>query len=74
MDVGSARGWDVRQLKDGDWAWRAWAGEHLGLSRSGVEATEAEAQDAAPRELQAMVSEATASAQDRRRLTASNEH
>ena len=73
MDVGIARGWNVWQLENGDWAWSALAAENLGLPRSGVEATEAEAQGAARRELEVIVSEARPAARQRRRLTVSRE-
>ena len=43
-------------------------GESLGLSRSGVETTEAGAQQAASRDLQIIVSEARAAEHGRRRL------
>jgi len=69
MDLGIARGWDVWQLESGDWAWRVWAAECLGLPRSGVEVTEAQAQEAARRELEVIIFEARAAAQERRRLT-----
>ena len=50
VEVGIARGWNVWQLENGEWAWTGWAGESLGLARSGVEETEAKAQETALRE------------------------
>jgi hypothetical protein len=68
VDVGDARGWNVWPLENGDWAWRAWIAVNLGLPRSGIEATEAEAQETAQRQLEGMISEARAAAQSRREL------
>jgi hypothetical protein len=68
VDVGDARGWNVWQLENGDWAWNAWIAAILGLPRSGVEATEAEAQQGAQQEIERMLSEARAAAQPRREL------
>ena len=45
-----------------------WTAVNLGLPRSGIEATEAEAQQAAQRELERILSEARAAAQPRREL------
>lgn len=73
MDVGIARGWNVWPLSNGDWAWTAWAAENLGLPRSGVEATEAKAQEAARRELELIISQARPAAQARRRLAVRHE-
>ena len=67
MDVGEAQGWNVWELENGDWAWNAWI-SNLGLPQSGIEATEAEAQNAAQRELENMASEARAGAQPRREI------
>jgi len=68
VDVGDARGWNVWPLENGDWAWDAWIAADLGLPRSGIEATEAEAQQAAHRELERMLSEGRAAARPRREL------
>ncbi len=68
MDVGEASGWNVWPLENGDWAWSAWVASNGGLPRSGIEATEAGAQNAAQRELERMVSEARTAAQLRREL------
>jgi hypothetical protein len=68
VDVGDARGWNVWLLDNGDWAWTAWIAANLGLPRSGIEATEAEAQQAAQREIKRMLSEAIAASQPRREL------
>ena len=74
MDVGVARGWDVSPLENGDWAWSAWIASNLGLPRSsGIAATEAEEQTAAQRELERMVSEVEAAAQERRELPVRDE-
>src|ERR1019366_9814480 len=74
VDVGAARGWDVSPLENGDWAWNAWIASSLGLPRSsGIAATEAEAQAAAQRELERMVSESEAAAQERRELPVRDE-
>ncbi len=59
---------NVWPLENGGWAWNAWIAANLGLPRSGIEATEAEAQQAARRELERMLSEAKAAAQPRREL------
>jgi hypothetical protein len=69
VDVGEANGWNVAPLEDGDWAWSAWVASNGGLHRSGIEATEFEAQKAAQRELAQMVSDAKAAAQPRRELS-----
>jgi hypothetical protein len=74
VDVGAARGWDVSPLENGDWAWNAWIASNLALPKSsGIAATEAEAQTAGQRELERMVSEAEAAAQERRELPARDE-
>jgi hypothetical protein len=65
VEIGEARGWNVRPLDSGDWAWTAWIGAD---GRSGVEPTEAEAESAAQRELESMASDAAAGAQSRREL------
>jgi hypothetical protein len=67
MDVGEANGWNVWPLESGDWAWSVWVA--TGPRRSGVEATEFEAQKAVQRELELMLSDARAAAQSRRELT-----
>jgi hypothetical protein len=69
VDLGTARGWNVWQLENGDWAWSAWYAASLG-PRSGIEATEAKAQEAATRALDSLASEARAAAQARRELRA----
>ena len=69
MDVGEANGWNVWPLENGNWAWSAWVASNGGLRRSGIEATEFEAQDAAQRELELMVSDASAASQTRRELS-----
>ena len=68
MDVGDARGWNVWPLDNGKWAWTAWITANAGAPQSGVEGSEPEAQEAAQRTLQHMLSEASAAAQDRREL------
>jgi hypothetical protein len=73
VDLGDARGWNVSPLENGDWAWNAWIAWNGGLPRSGIAATEAEAQTAAQRELERMVSEAGAAAQERRELPVRDE-
>lgn len=70
MEIGKARGWNVRPLDSGDWAWTAWIGAD---GRSGVEPTEAEAESAAQRELESMASDAVAGAQSRRELPVSDD-
>jgi hypothetical protein len=67
VDIGVARGWNVWPLENGNWAWNVW--DHL-HSRSGTEHTEANAQEAAQRELQRIIAEAKAAAQQERELTA----
>lgn len=69
VDVGDVRGWSVRPLENGDWAWTAWIAANAGMPRSGVEASEPEAQEAAQRALELMLSEARAAAQARRELS-----
>jgi len=71
MDVGAANGWNVWPLDSGDWGWTAWVAANG--RRSGVEPTEAEAETAAWRELEAMVSDAMAAAQSRRELPVSED-
>lgn len=73
VDVAYASGWNVWPLQDGEWAWSAWVAVNAGLPRSGIEATEAEAQDAAQRALEAMLSDAQAADQSRRELPARHE-
>jgi hypothetical protein len=73
MDVGYASGWNVWPLENGEWAWSAWVAVNGGLPRSGIEATEAEAQEAAQRALEGMLSDAQASEQSRRELPARDE-
>jgi hypothetical protein len=68
VDVGDARGWNVWPLENGDWAWNAWIAANCGLPRSGIAATEAEAQEAAQQEIERKVSEARVAAQPRREL------
>ena len=69
MDVGEARGLTVSPLESGEWAWTAWIAGHLVLSRrTGIEASEAAAQQAGTRALEHLVSEAAASARSRREL------
>jgi hypothetical protein len=70
VDVGDARGWNVWPLESGDWVWSAWIAANLGLLRSGIEATEAEAQRTAQEEIERMLSEAGAAAPSRRELPA----
>jgi hypothetical protein len=65
MDIGDGQGWSVWPLENGDWGWNAFAGAN---GRSGIEASEAEAEMAAQRELEHMVSEAAAAEQSRREL------
>jgi hypothetical protein len=65
VDVGAARGWDIRELQDGRWAWSVWSGLRSG---SGVAATEVAAQTAAQRELERIVAEDAAADQHRREL------
>jgi hypothetical protein len=67
VDVGEANGWSVWSLESGDWAWSAWVAS--APRRSGIEATEFEAESAAQRELELIVSEARAAAQPRRELS-----
>lgn len=74
VDVGHASGWNVWPLENGDWAWSAWVAVNGGLPRSGVEATEAEAEEAAQRALQGMLSDTRAAEQSRRTLPAGDEH
>jgi hypothetical protein len=66
VDVPEANGWNVWPLDNGDWAWTVWV---AGNGRSGLEATELEAQNATQRELELMVSEASAAAHQRRELS-----
>jgi hypothetical protein len=54
-------------------AWNVWIASNLRLPRSGIAATEAEAQMAAQRELERMLSEANAAAQRRRELPVRDE-
>jgi hypothetical protein len=65
VDLGVARGWDVRELENGDWAWNAWGRSRSG---SGVEATEAAAERAAQQELEEIAAEERAAAQQEREL------
>jgi hypothetical protein len=68
VDIGNASGWNVWPLENGDWAWRAWIAANGGVPHSGVEASESEAQEAAQRALEYMLSDASAADQDRREL------
>ncbi len=70
MEIGEARGWNVRPLGSGDWAWTAWIGAD---GRSGVEPTEAAAESAAQHELESMASDAAARAQSLRELPVSDD-
>jgi hypothetical protein len=67
VDLGTARGWNVWQLENGDWAWSIWDAASV-LSRSGVEATEATAEAAATQALEFLSGEARAAGQSRREL------
>lgn len=69
VEVGDTRGWNVWPLENGDWAWNAWLASNLAMRQSGIEATEREAEEAAQRELEDMLSEARAAAQRRRELS-----
>ncbi|MFZ0382312.1 MAG: hypothetical protein WAL38_31095, partial [Solirubrobacteraceae bacterium] len=53
---------------NGDWAWSAWIASHLGMPQSGIETTEHQAEEAAQRALEHMLSEARAAVQHRREL------
>ena len=70
MEIGEARGWNVRPLGSCDWAWTAWIGAD---GRSGVEPTEAAAESAAQHELESMASDAAARAQSLRELPVSDD-
>ena len=72
MEVAHASGWNVWPVQ-GEWAWSAWVAVNAGLLGSGIEPTEAEAQDAAQRALQAMLSDAQAAEQSRRELPTRDE-
>jgi hypothetical protein len=74
VDVGLASGWRVWPLENGEWAWSAWVAVNGGLPRSGIAATETEAQEAAQRALEGMLSDARAAEQSRRELPASHDH
>jgi hypothetical protein len=73
VDAGHASGWNVWPVDNDEWAWSAWVAVNGGLPRSGIEATEAEAQEAAHRALEAMLSDAAAAEQLRRELPARDE-
>jgi hypothetical protein len=70
VDLGVARGWDVRELDNGGWAWSAWGRSRSG---SGVEASEAAADAAAHRELEEIAAEERAAANQQRELSAEEE-
>lgn len=55
------------ELNNGDWAWNAWDHRRSG---SGIEGTEAKAQEAAQQELERIVAEDRAAAQHERELPA----
>jgi hypothetical protein len=59
VDLGVARGWNVWELKTGEWAWNAWGRARSG---SGIKPTEAEAQQAAQREVEEIAAEERAAA------------
>jgi hypothetical protein len=63
VDLGVARGWDVRELENGDWAWSAWGSSRSG---SGVEETAAAAEGAAQQELEEIAAEERRSLRRRR--------
>lgn len=67
MELGTARGWNVWQLENGDWAWSVWEAASV-LPRFGVQATEAEAEAAATQALESLSTEARAANQSRREL------
>lgn len=72
MEVAHASGWNLWPA-GGQWAWSAWVAVNGGLPRSGIEATEAGAQEAALRALEAMLSDAQAGEHSRRQLTTRDE-
>jgi len=65
VDLGVARGWNVWELKTGEWAWNAWGRARSG---SGIKPSEAEAQQAAQREVEEIAAEERAAAQSEREL------
>ncbi len=71
IDLGEARGWNVWPLEGGEWAWTAWIAANGLLA--GIERTEAEAESAAQRKLEGLVSDARAAAPSRRELGVSND-
>jgi hypothetical protein len=73
VNVGYVSGWNVWPLENGEWAWRAWVSVNGGPLNSGIEATEAEAQEAAQQALEGILSDAAAAEQSRRELPASDE-
>jgi hypothetical protein len=73
VDAVHASGWNVWPTENGEWAWSAWVAVNGGLPRSGIEATEAEAHEAAQRALEAMLSDAQAAEQARRELPVRDE-
>ena len=70
MDRGEARGWNVWPLETGDWTWTAWT---VANRRSGIAPTEAEAESAAERALEDLVSDAASASLSRRELTVSDD-
>jgi hypothetical protein len=73
VNVGYSSGWNVWPLETGEWAWRASVAVNGGPLSSGIEASEAEAEEAARRALEGMLSDAAAAEQSRRELPASDE-
>jgi hypothetical protein len=72
VDVGYASGWNVWPV-EGEWAWSVSVAVNGSLLRSGIEATEALAQEAAERTLEAMLSDAQAAEQSQRELPTRDE-
>lgn len=73
VNVGYASGWNVWALENREWEWSAWVAANGGMPASGIEATEAEAQEAARRALEGMLSDAQAAEQSRRELPTPDE-
>ena len=68
MNVGYTSGWNIWPLASGEWGKEGMGLGERGPLNSGIEATEAEAREAAQRALEGMLSDAAAAEQSRREL------